>query len=273
MSAQTDRLQKILLELGLTQRGGKIYLFLLNKGSHTVLELSKQLNVPRTNVYRSVSKLLDLKLITLEIKDNKELYKANPIENLNLLLKTKQKQIEKKKEIYKELKGNLQKLQAVNKQSSKVLYYKGLEGLKNCLWNSINAKGFIYLIIHPDFDDVLNFNFYDKVREELVKNKVKVHELTNQTVVPSFTNVEDFLNKNQWEARHLSKKDLDIRYEIQIYNDVYVMYYFKNNEINCVEIHNKSLAQMQKQLYEYLWAIADKMKIIDKQGKSKVQTK
>lgn len=206
----------------------------------------------------------------MEIEGEKEKYKANSLHNLDALIEKKKSLLNAKKSAFQSLLAVSKKIVPKSSTQSKVVYYKGITGLKRSLWNTVNADRKIYTIIHPDFDDILNFNFYDRVREEFVAKGIKLYELTNQKVVPSFTNIEEFASSSHLETRHIPETDLKIKFEVQIYNDVYVMYYFRDEDIVCIEIHNKGLAKMQKQLFENLWHKAKPMKITNKQGQAKV---
>jgi hypothetical protein len=71
-----------------------------------------------------------------------------------------------------------------------------------------------------------------------------------------------------WEIRHIPAKQLKIKFEILIYNDVYVMYRYQGREIFCVEIYNQELTDMQRQIFEYMWAKARKFKVLNRQGEA-----
>jgi bisphosphoglycerate-independent phosphoglycerate mutase (AlkP superfamily) len=71
-----------------------------------------------------------------------------------------------------------------------------------------------------------------------------------------WTKVEELVEK-YWEARYIDPKKFEIKTEILIYNEVVAMYDFRK-EIFCVEIYNQNLAEMQKQLFEFIWNLAEK---------------
>jgi len=48
------------------------------------------------------------------------------------------------------------------------------------------------------------------------------------------------------------------------------MYTYEKKDIFCVEIYNKDLADMQKQLFDFLWEKAIPMRIIDIHGEVEI---
>ncbi len=107
----------------------------------------------------------------------------------------------------------------------------------------------------------------EKLRQRFVNNKIKIRTLTNANIVEPYTKVTELVEK-YWDIRHLDPKDKPFQFEILIYNDVYCMYKYTGNDIFCVEIHSQELADMQRQLFEYLWSGAKKFKILDEHGKA-----
>ena len=73
-----------------------------------------------------------------------------------------------------------------------------------------------------------------------------------------------------WECRYLDPKELDMNIEIVVYNNTVVMYQFKSKEIFCVEISNEDLAKTMKNLFDFVWLRARKMKKTDARGSVKL---
>jgi hypothetical protein len=106
-------------------------------------------------------------------------------------------------------------------------------------------------------------------RHKFVVNKITSRTLTNATHLETWTDVPEIVEK-YWQIRHLDPKVNPFQFEILIYNDVYCMYRYTGNEVFCVEIHSQELADMQRQLFEYLWLGAKKFKILDSHGTAKL---
>lgn len=271
MSDQTDKLSKHLEPFGLSKEEASIFLLLLQKGSKSALGISRELHNGRTKVYRLLEGLTKYGLVTVKIDEVGKKFEAKSYKQLELLLTNKEYEVERLRKAKSKIFDELASIKGKVDKKSKVLYYTGKEGLKQVTWNSTKAKDKLYLFEILDMSAFLDYGFCEKVRVEFVKNKVKVFELTNQKNVPAWTNIEDF-TKNYWECRNIDPKELEMRFEMLLYNDVYAMYSFQNYDIFCVEIYNQNLANMQKQIFEFMWAKAKKMKV-GKGGKAEVRNK
>ena len=54
-------------------------------------------------------------------------------------------------------------------------------------------------------------------------------------------------------GRYISADVLTISYQTDIYNEVVAMYNWYDGEVFGVEIHNKKIANFQRQLFELVW--------------------
>jgi hypothetical protein len=106
----------------------------------------------------------------------------------------------------------------------------------------------------------------EKLRQRFVENKINIRTLTSATHLDAWTNVREIV-EHYWELRHLDKP---FQFEILIYNDVYCMYRYVGEEIFCVEIRSQELADMQRQIFEYLWTGSKKFKVLDDHGTAKL---
>jgi len=260
MSDQTDRLSKHLEPFGLSGEEASIYLLLLQQGSKSALEISRKLHIGRTKVYRLLEELTKDGLVTIKVDEIGKKFEAKSYKQLEMLLKDKEYEVEKLKKSKGKIFDELASIRGKVDKSSKVLYYTGKEGLKQVTWNSTKAKAKLYIFEILDMSAFLDYGFCEKVRLEFVKNRVKVNELTNQKSMPGWTNIEEFVKK-YWRCRYIDPKELEMKFEMLLYNDVYAMYSFQNKDIFCVEIYNENLAKMQKQIFEYMWRKAKRMKV------------
>ncbi len=107
-------------------------------------------------------------------------------------------------------------------------------------------------------------HFAERYRQEALFRGIKHYDLTNQSFMPGWTDVAGFAALN--EVRYIDPSILEIKFEIYIYNDIVTMIDYKNNELLCLEIYNPFLASLQKQLFDYIWKDAKKMKITGPRG-------
>lgn len=150
-------------------------------------------------------------------------------------------------------------------QGSRIINYQGVEGLRQVTFNSLRAKDGIYIYEISSMNEFIKKDFAEEIRRQFVENQIHIKQLTNLVFLDKWTNVEELVEK-YWEARYIDPKKFEIKTEILIYNEVVALYDFKE-EIFCAEIYNQNLARMQKQLFEFIWNLAEKP-IIGKGGRT-----
>ncbi|OGD62750.1 hypothetical protein A2160_04770 [Candidatus Beckwithbacteria bacterium RBG_13_42_9] len=265
MSDQSDNLKNILTPFGLSPEEAAIYLFLLEKGFQSALQASRVLHLGRTKVYRLLDKLAEKGLVTKKIDDLGLKFEAASPKQLELLVTQKSHEVEVLRDslplVFKELGG----VRGKGADKTKVLYYSGTEGLKQVTWNSTKAKNELYLFELSTMSAFLDYGFCEKARKEFVHNKVEIRALTNLRHVPAWTKVAELVKK-YYQCRFIDPDQLKVIFEQLIYNDVYCLYNYQGGEIFCVEIYNQHLADMQKQLFNYMWLKAKRMKLRNNEG-------
>ena len=131
---------KQLNNLGLEDIEAIIYLYLLEHGPRTHLELSRETNIDRSKIYRDVERLKSKKL--LEESNNargQKLRAANP-QNLELLIHEKEQEIKIQKDNLPDILRELTSLPSDEQINIEIKHYRGTDGLKQMLWNHMAAK-------------------------------------------------------------------------------------------------------------------------------------
>src|SRR5260221_2498149 len=270
MSLQTDNIKNLLAKFGLIEEEILLYLSLLEKSPQSALELSRGLNIGRTKIYRILDMLDDKGLVNVVVDEYGNKFEANSPKQLEVLLKEKEVELENIKKESESLFTELEKLKPTLMGETKILYYKGVEGLKQVTWNTLRTKDDCFRIyeiklMHTLFD----LDFSAKARAEFVQRRILVHQLTNHDYLESFTKVTQHIK--DWTLKYIDPKELSIDVEVCIYNDVYVLYSYEKSNVFCVEIYNEKLAQMQKQIFDLIFKNATPMKILNDQGEAKLQ--
>ena len=110
----------------------------------------------------------------------------------------------------------------------------------------------------------------ERLRKGFVENKITTRTITNVTKIPNFTEVEELVH-SWWEIRSIEPKKLRITADVFIYNDVYaICNYLGKNDVFCLEIHNKNLANLQKDIFFQIWEMASPMQIIGRRGRAEL---
>ena len=271
MSNQTDiYLQKLQL-FNLDEEESSVYIYLLKNSFTTALQISRDLKIGRTKVYRILDKLQQSHLAEDKLGERGLEFGATNPHTLKQLAQERQKQAQSLINTSEQLAQELEKLIPNNIQKSKVLYYEGIEGMKQVTYNTTHAKGLLRVYEVEHMSSFLDEKFAEDIRRRYVENKIVTYDLTNKKTMKDFTSVHEYV-KSFSKLRYIDPKDLKIQFEVLIYNDVYVTYTYTNEEIFCVEIYNPQLAAMQKQLYDVMWKQAVPMKYTSLRGEAHVNS-
>ncbi len=154
---------------------------------------------------------------------------------------------------------------------SKVIHYKNLSGLKQVMWNSIRSKDDLRFFVYEPTAEYLDYNFYDTVRQKYVERNIITYELLNTTTYPDFTKIKEFLKLSF--SRYINPDLINIKNEILIYNDVTAIYRVAKKEVLCIEIYNEKLAQMQKQIFNFIWKRSQELEIYGEGGALRLKSK
>lgn len=269
MSEKTDTIINLLLQHGLTEEEGRVYLEIVSGRGDTALKIARQSKLARTKVYRILDTLLAKKFIITRVGERGMRFVSTPPDQLDFLVSDREHELTKLKQSLPILQSQLSQLSSQTKYAPQVLYYHGINGLKQVTYNSLKAKGELLTYELSTMNAFMDQDEAEKLRARFVDNKIEIRTLTNATKVDAYTNVTELVEK-YWEIRHLDPKDKPFQFEILIYNDVYCMYKYTGKDIFCVEIHSPELADMQRLLFRYLWEQGNPLRIIDKHGAAKL---
>lgn len=271
MSESFDKLYTLLKPFGLKKDHVRTYLYLLGVGEVSVLRISKDLGITRSRVYLLLEKLNDFGLVSETGKKTKRRYFANSYKQFEILARQKRNEAEMLESSIPSLFQLLGSVEMGKHKKSKIMHYKGMEGLKTVTWNSTNAVGTIRVFeLAYDMSAFLDFDFAERVRIEFVRKGVlkESKQLTNYNVIQPWTNISEFIDI--WECRYVDPKELHMRMEFVVYNDTVALYQFQRREIFCIEIYNADHAEMIRNLFDYVWDRSKEMKKIGQRGSARI---
>jgi predicted transcriptional regulator len=270
MSKKTDKLIKLLSPYGLNDDEVRVYLELLEKGRSSVVEIHRSTGISRTKVYRLLDSLEQKGLVVVLLHSRGKRFEASHPKKLNMLVDQKESEVEKLKSDLPIVMNALKRINGQTKEEAKVLYYEGLEGLKQVTYNSLKAKKELLTLEITDMDGFFDHEYAEKMRHKFIDREIQIKTLTNQKEIPEWTETATEMVRKYWQIRHLPEEQLEIKFEILVYNNVYAMYRYQGGKIFCVEVYSNELAEMQKQLFSYMWDKAEKFKIINEFGKAEL---
>lgn len=245
-------------KLGLKETEVKIYLFLLENGPLTLLEISRAINVDRSKVYRDVEKLIRKKLLEESYADwGKKIQAAGP-NNISLLIEEEEEALKLKRHSLPSLVEQLSNLPAYTKREFEVKHYRGQEGLRQMLWNQLQAKKEILAFSYKNKNDIAGKPYAEKIRTEQIERKITLYEIENETDQGDFWYTDVARWGDFYHSRHIKPDILEIKQYIAIFNNTVAIINWSNREEVGVEIINSSFADMQRQLFWEFWEITGK---------------
>lgn len=268
MSKTVNMLQKLLRTLELSA-DESLVVGSMYDGHTKATDIAKDTKLSRSKVYRIFEKLLDRGVITQEERDYGSQFFPPKLADLENFVKEQKRSIDEMETAVDELKIHIESLHEKNTPKSKVLHYYGELGYKQVNWNSTKAKKELRIYEFETLTDLTDERFAEDVRMELVKNSIKILQLTNHKRFEDYTNVIDLMKL--WEVRYIDPQILDITSETMIYNDTFTSYENKGNDVLIIEVENPQLAKMQKQMFDNAWNIAKPLTITSPNGAAVLQ--
>lgn len=254
-----DVIIKFLSYLGLDFDESKLYLTLLNKGGMTVLEISKATKISRTNVYRIIDRLKESGFVEEVISSSpkktslKKRY-IHPVgmHKLEMLVKEQESKADFLRNIFPEIATIIPASNSISQPDSKVLFYKGMDGIKQMIWNLLNAKIEICGYTFSTMNSYLDNEFISSWKREFSFKRLKLRDLISDTSIIKNSSKEF---QERFETRFISPDILEVNQNTFIYDDTLAYLAIVEGELFGVELHNKSVSKTQKQLFEAVWRL------------------
>ncbi len=254
-----DDIMNYLQSLGIDPQGAKLYRTLAAKGPQTLLQISRETRIERTKLYRSIEGWVGEGIIEEELSHKTKLYRASSVERMRLLVMQKKASMDALAGSFNAFSDQITSLRQ-DVVSTKVLHYKGREGLRQMLWNTMRTKGEQLTYVHTVWEEAVGYTFFRNWESEYIKSAVKNRELRHPDLLET-RNVQKGPFKDEWpnrEWRTISPKILAITHGMEIYNDVVAISYWNGDEVMGVEIYNEAIADMQRSIFNHFWKLAKK---------------
>lgn len=248
-----------LKQLGLDDEQADVYLYLQTTGPNTVLSISRGLKTGRTKLYPALDEMVRKQVVAVHERHYGTTYEALPPENLEFLVSEYERRASG---LRHNLKAAVNALNASREQSpatSKIIEYRGLEGLKQVNFNLMKAakECFVFekdnLARHPG----MTKHFVDKLHVQQVDRKLTSYDLTNNKNWRMSSQIDRL--EEYCKARYIDPKLFTVQFETYIYDNVVTLLNYDPDDILCVEIHNPALAAQQKQLFQLLWDMGEEI--------------
>ncbi len=255
-----NTIKEFLNKLGLNTEEVMLYSALTEKGALSILQLSRTTGINRTKVYRIIEKLHQIGLVEEIIDEHKKLIRTAGIDKLELLVREEEAQAKKLREVFPSISNILSGNPVLHQPGTKVLFYRGKEGVRQQVWNTLKTKGELLGYSYRPLEELIG-EYYRKWYEEWIKRNLKMRDIYSDSYIEGKKSAKQKIDSLDFKShniisRYIPSKILDISHQMDIYNDVVSIYHWYDGEIFGVEIYNEKVASMQKQLFEIVWKMA-----------------
>ncbi|MFA6005833.1 MAG: helix-turn-helix domain-containing protein [Patescibacteria group bacterium] len=243
--------QTYLQKLGLTQEEADLYLSLVRNGPSNLLKASRYSGVERTKLYRMIGSLKDRGIIEEVLAHKKHVLKAASADRLLSIIQSQQSELTTAQSVFPNFKHYLQSIQAPT-QGTEVLYYEGIDGIRQILWNTLQARPMLRCYVDTVFNRIVGQKFLESWGEEVVALNMEIRQFNSPNFLKSHKGVQP-VNLGKKFSMKDAPKEVAVTHGMDIYNDTVAIYYWENNEILGVEIKNPAIARMQESIFDFFW--------------------
>ncbi|HSX31611.1 MAG TPA: helix-turn-helix domain-containing protein [Candidatus Saccharimonadales bacterium] len=250
-----QNLLTFLTKLSLSPEAARVYLYLLKKPAQSAQAIAEATHIPKTTVYRRIDELKLSSLVEERVEENARLFTAAPADLLELLVIKREQGIA---DLRAQLPGIAQFVgdqQTSFDPETKVLYYRGKSGIQQMLWNNLRAKNEIVGYTYLDLTPFVGEKFYGRWHDECMQRRIGGRDIISDAYIVSKFRASDpaALGWEDWDSHYVSPEILTIRHQIDIYNDVVGIYNWVGSDVFGIEIYNRKVAALQRQLFELVW--------------------
>ena len=251
-----QKIIEFISKLGIGEEGARIYIVLTQKTGQSAQTIARKTAIPKTTVYRRLEELKKFEIVEEQVEEYKKVFTAAPPDLLNLLVIKREQEV---KELRAQLPQITQLLAGQNKNfdpGTKVLFYRGVDGIQQMNWNALKTKGELCGYTYRAWEELVGENFVDKFLDDYSRLDFSIKEIYSD----EFLKTRDY-NKRpgglwpRWQGRYIKPEILDINHQMDIYNDVVAIYNWHEGDSFGVEIHNQKVAKMQRQIFNVLWQL------------------
>ena len=245
MLCMDDTLQQI----GLNQKEAEFYLYLLQHGPQTTLQLTKATGEKRTNVYMILDSLIQKGVVAADDSKSSRLFSAQEPSSLQKLLVVEQQRQKQAVAALSAAMPELKSLHALTSDKPGVVHLAGIDGFKSIL-NDMKTTGSDVLLVgsneilnQPEIYDVLLKSLHE--RKALGIHTKAIFELANRPYIDKVAFAE-----RGFEVRFLGKHAYPG--EMAIYDNNLLLTTFRPSLINTV-VTSDDVATTMRLLFEELW--------------------
>lgn len=256
-----------LKNLGISNEEINIYLSLLERGASTTTQIAKNASIPKTTVYRLVEEMLAKNLVDKVMGARGMIIEASDPEQISLLLRKKEEKILALKKSIPGVIDELKSLQSSPRHITQVRYYEGKKGVQQLIWNTLRSKETLRSFGYRSLKEAVGVEFLVRWWDESGL-RGQSHRMLANPETYKFKDAADkgakvkFAPKTKgfFRRRYFTEKELPILTETFIYDDIFAIIQWKDDDVCGIEICNQTIADQEKFVFDKLWRMGKKYK-------------
>ncbi len=247
---------QLLSQLGLNTHEIDVYLAILQSGKISAANLSQMTKINRTTVYSITKQLVKRGIIAEDIGASTRLFVAKPPQELDILLRRQEYDLEEKRHLLQNSLAELEKLAKTTQYSIPKIVFIEEEGVRNYLYQQTPAWNKSLQTVDPTWwgfqDPTFVEHFQDWIDwywQQANPETIDLKLLTSQADIE-----QEMVKKNYqrrkvkyWEGAH------DFTASMWVNGDYTVMMKTNQHPHYLVEIYDKTLAHNIRQVFKGIW--------------------
>ncbi len=242
-----------LTALGLTPSQAKAYILLVQYGSLTPPALAEKINETRTNTYKVLDRLAELRLVKKDPHAVKATYRAaSPLVLEELARQRRNDAMAKEKHIKDAMPLLLNYFYTYSEQPG-VRMFQGKAGIEEIFNDMLRTKQDIYLLRSPADVGFYDEIFFAQFRQKRAKLGIKTYGLTPN--VSSAVHNEDVDKANKFMRTWLPQGAYTANVEWDVYGDKVALISYGKEAIGLI-IESPQIAESFRQMFKLLQTLA-----------------
>ena len=246
-----------LAKLQVSAEGSRIFALLSHESAVSAQVIARKTGIPKTNVYRRVEELKSAGLVLEQIEENRRTYRAASSDQLSLVVMKKELEAAELRQELPKVSALLQQDAANADPETKVLFYKGRDGIRQMIWNVLRAKTEVVGFTYRDISPFVGKRFHDHWRETFMARGLRGRDIYSDGYIASKfdPNAKRYgtAGWQEWEGKYCPPGKLNINYQMDVYNDIVGIYNWAGEDVFGIELYNAKVAAAQRQIFELLW--------------------
>jgi DNA-binding PadR family transcriptional regulator len=255
MEQHASALRAYFAKLHLRPEIADMYVALRKHGPQTMSELARHSKVERVQIYRLLDELKASGLIEVEVRYKRNILRAAPIANIQLLILKKEQELKDLQRDFTLLSTRLDET-ALHSATTRVQFYEGIDGLKQMLWGQTKGKSENLGILYNMMQDDVDLAFFERWVRQCNEQNITFRGIVGDrfaTTLQQLTTGHADEHLNHWQSHYVPEHVFPIAHSTVTYDDTVLHYSWNDGRIFGIEIHNADIARVQRQLFELLW--------------------